>query len=570
MSRSFRGPRTRVLAAVSVAALPAGFAVILMAFGGSPTAAVPAAARQAVVAPAPAAAAGHASSSPSQAAGVPVQTTASAAVLPAAAMSAPPAADGIRRGNVGSAHSPQIQQQLSVSPAGPPPADAGALGVDVAGYQHPGGAAIDWNQVAAAGYRFAFVKATEGDCYGNPYYASDLARAKAAGLYAADYHFAIPDVSSGASQADYAIRSGGYVADGRTLPLALDIEYDPYGAECYGLTAARMVSWLRAFAGEAQRLTGQQPVIYTTADWWRTCTGNSPAFGADQLWIAAFRNGSPPMPAGWGNWTFWQYTSSATVPGISTRTDVSYFLSSAVRLLDPGAQHSAPGTQVTLQVTSLNAAGGQAPQFTASNLPPRLTISASGQISGTIPPKAKGTWKVTVTAVNASGGSGSVSFRWTVSADSQPSATPSASPSPSPQTTPASPPGSPSPTGSPTTSPTPPSSPAASPSDSPSPSASPTDSPSPSQAASSTAAASPPASPPASPSDSPSPTPTAASPTAPVPPSPSLTPPSPAQPAPPSGSASQAEPAANGVRPPARRRPLPAGPTTEMAHDREA
>jgi GH25 family lysozyme M1 (1,4-beta-N-acetylmuramidase) len=147
----------------------------------------------------------------------------------------------------------------------PPPADAGALGVDVADYQHAHGAAIDWPQVAAAGYKFAFIKATEGDYYANPYYASDLAQAKAAGLYATGYHFAIPNVSDGASQADYAVGNGGYAADGRTLPLALDIEYNPYGAECYGLSSAQMVAWVSAFTSEAQRLTGQRPVIYTTA-----------------------------------------------------------------------------------------------------------------------------------------------------------------------------------------------------------------------------------------------------------------------------------------------------------------
>jgi GH25 family lysozyme M1 (1,4-beta-N-acetylmuramidase) len=501
-----------VLAAVTALALPGGFAAILCAFGGSSTATISATAQQAAVIPAATAAAGQpsASQAPRQAPIAPVTA------LPTATATGPPVVNGIRRGNVGSGHSPRIQKQLTAPPVSPPPTDAGALGVDVAGYQHPGGAAIDWNQVAAAGYRFAFIKATEGNYYGNPYYAADLAQATAAGLYAAGYHFAIPDVSSGTSQADYAVQNSGYAADGRTLPLALDIEYNPYGPECYGLPAARMVSWLQAFADEARRRTGQLPVIYTTADWWRTCTGNSAAFGASQLWIAAFRNGSPPMPAGWANWTFWQYTSRATVPGISTRTDVSYFLSSAVRLLDPGSQRSAPGAHVALQVTSLNATDGQAPQFTAANLPPGLTISASGRISGTIPTAVKRAYHVTVTAVNASGGSGSVSFRWTVSPRSQPSTSPSASPSPSSTATVAPPSPSPSPTVSPTTSPT--------------------------------AAVSPSPSPSASPPDSPSPFPTGASPTAPDPPFPS-----------PSPSPTLTPPPA----PPAR-------PTTEVAHDREA
>jgi hypothetical protein len=121
--------------------------------------------------------------------------------------------------------------------------------------------------------------------------------------------------------ADYAVRH----ASGRTMPLALDIEYNPYGRECYGLTAARMVGWLAAFTGEVRRLTGHRPVIYSTADWWRSCTGDSRAFGADPLWVAAWGTASPPMPSGWRNWTFWQYTSRGRVPGIKGNVDVSYY-----------------------------------------------------------------------------------------------------------------------------------------------------------------------------------------------------------------------------------------------------
>ncbi|HEY4464538.1 MAG TPA: GH25 family lysozyme [Streptosporangiaceae bacterium] len=248
----------------------------------------------------------------------------------------PPVVDGVRRANVRSAHSPQIARQLSGPPRTSPPAAAGGLGVDVADYQHPGGAAINWPLVAAAGYTFAFIKATEGDYYGNPYYAADLAQAKAAGLNVAGYHFAVPNVSGGASQAGYAVRASGYTTNRPTMPLALDIEYNPYGAECYGLSHARMVSWISAFAAEVRRLTGQPPTIYTTADWWNTCTGGSTAFGSDPLWVAGYGSASPPMPAGWANWTFWQFTSQGSVPGITGHVDVSYYLRSAGPLARPG------------------------------------------------------------------------------------------------------------------------------------------------------------------------------------------------------------------------------------------
>ncbi|HBU02156.1 MAG TPA: hypothetical protein DEB20_06395, partial [Acidimicrobiaceae bacterium] len=42
------------------------------------------------------------------------------------------------------------------------PASAVITGIDVASYQHPNGAPINWQQVAGAGHKFAYVKASEG------------------------------------------------------------------------------------------------------------------------------------------------------------------------------------------------------------------------------------------------------------------------------------------------------------------------------------------------------------------------------------------------------------------------
>lgn len=518
MSRKFRRRRAGVLVAAAALASLGGVDVMLVTSGSSPAPELAVA-----VAAQATPGAGQVPASPSQAVPPAVPRGRAATAATKVTEQPPPVVDGVRRTDVGSAHSPQLLQQLAAAPATmPAPAEAGALGVDVADYQHPGGAAIDWSQVAAAGYKFAFVKATEGDYYANPYYASDLAQAKAAGLYAAGYHFAVPNVSDGASQADYAVGTSGYTADGRTLPPALDIEYNPYGSECYGLSATQMVGWVSAFTAEEQRLTGQRTVIYTTADWWDTCTGDSTAFSADPLWVAAYRDGSPPMPAGWGSWTFWQYTSRATVPGITGHVDVSYFLQAAVRLLAPGSQQNATGTAVQLQITSLNAAGGQSPQFAAAGLPPGLSISGSGLITGTLLPAAAGTYQVTVTAASLSGAAGSVSFLWTVTAGQPsppvppsspsvpaPPASASSSASPSPFLLPPSDPTPPAPSDSASDSPAPadpaPSSDpvSASPSDSPAPADSPSPVPSPSPSASACAPASPADS--APPSDSPSP-----------------------------------------------------------------
>jgi hypothetical protein len=72
----------------------------------------------------------------------------------AATAKPPPVVHGVRRSNVGAAHSPKLSRALSRGPAntgGALPANAGARGIDVASYQHPHGAGINWAQVAREG-----------------------------------------------------------------------------------------------------------------------------------------------------------------------------------------------------------------------------------------------------------------------------------------------------------------------------------------------------------------------------------------------------------------------------------
>ena len=326
-------------------------------------------------------------------------------------------------------HSPQLLQQLATpSSSAAATNQATALttvrGIDVASYQHQNGAAISWASVARAGYKFAAIKTTEGNYYVNPYAISDIVSAMSAGLYATVYHFAIPNITTGAVQAQFALKYSKYRSGGRALPLMLDIEYDPYVStdhtnECYGLSAAAMRTWLSSFVSTAHSATGQYPIIYTTANWWDTCTGSSTAFGADPMWVAAYGVSSPPMPAGWHAYTFWQYSSAGTVSGVSTAggTDLSYFNPSVVGLIDPGSQASKGGAKVGLQVASLDAVARATLKFTASGLPPGLSITAAGDITGTIKKGTAGAvknYRVTVTAKNGAGATASATFNWQV------------------------------------------------------------------------------------------------------------------------------------------------------------
>ncbi|WP_405020965.1 lysozyme [Kitasatospora sp. NBC_00070] len=191
-------------------------------------------------------------------------------------------------------------------------------GADVSSWQGN----VNWSNAAANGARFAYVKATEGTSYTNPYFAQQYNGSYNAGLIRGAYHFALPNASTGAAQATWFVsHGGGWSADGKTLPPALDIEYNPYGATCYGLSRAAMVSWIRDFSNTVHSRTGRYPVLYTTTDWWTTCTGNSTAFGTtNPLWIARYASAVGTLPAGWTYQTIWQYADSGPLPG-----DQNYF-----------------------------------------------------------------------------------------------------------------------------------------------------------------------------------------------------------------------------------------------------
>ncbi|KAK7451788.1 hypothetical protein VKT23_012467 [Stygiomarasmius scandens] len=193
------------------------------------------------------------------------------------------------------------------------PRQSGPKGIDVSHFQGN----VNWNTVFNNGIRFVFIKATEGTTFTDPNFSNNYAGATNAGLIRGAYHFAHPDASSGATQANFFLaHGGGWSADGITLPGVLDIEYNPSGAECYGLSASAMVSWIKDFSTTYHSKTGRFPIIYTTTDWWTTCTGNSAAFANDNpLWIARYASSIGTLPAGWSFATFWQYADSGPNPG---------------------------------------------------------------------------------------------------------------------------------------------------------------------------------------------------------------------------------------------------------------
>jgi GH25 family lysozyme M1 (1,4-beta-N-acetylmuramidase) len=232
------------------------------------------------------------------------------------------------------AATPLIQEATS-QPA------SGALGFDVSAYQVLN--ISDWQRAWNNGARFAYIKATESTDYTSRQFSEQYNDSYAVGMIRGAYHFATPNTSSGAAQANFFVDHGGsWTADGRTLPPLIDLEYDyaPNSDACWGLSQGAMVSWIHDFSSTVSARTGRAPAIYTTTDWWKRCTGNSSAFTGNPLFIARWpddiSSGAGTLPAGWSTWSLWQYADAGIFPGDQDVFNGS--LNDLISFSAPGAQ----------------------------------------------------------------------------------------------------------------------------------------------------------------------------------------------------------------------------------------
>jgi endo-1,4-beta-xylanase len=96
--------------------------------------------------------------------------------------------------------------------------------------------------------------------------------------------------------------------------------------------------------------------------------------------------------------------SNITIGGDVTNT---------VTVTNPGSQSTTVGRPASVQIQASDSASGQTLAYTASGLPPGLSINGgTGLISGT--PTTTGSYQTTVTASDTTGAKSSATFTWTV------------------------------------------------------------------------------------------------------------------------------------------------------------
>jgi hypothetical protein len=176
--------------------------------------------------------------------------------------------------------------------------------------------------------------------------------------------------------------------------------------------------------GEVTAKIGIRPMIYTSPNFWAKYMGDTTALadaGYKTLWIAHWGVSTPTVAAkNWGGhgWTFWQYTSSGTVPGISGRVDLDRYNGTDLALqaysifnLVPASVSVKQGQSIasTVRIFRINFPSAIAldvkglPAATAATFTANPSSAASSSLGVTTTagpsPTAPGTYPLTITGV---------------------------------------------------------------------------------------------------------------------------------------------------------------------------
>jgi len=284
------------------------------------------------------------------------------------------------------------------------------LGTDVSGYQ----TSVNWTTVKNAGVSFAWSKATEGTGYRSPQFATQMAGAKAVGIYIGAYHFARPSLNpnlTGSSSADSEAAyfwsvAGSYIKYGGSYVVPMLDWEDPWATNGYssfnGYTTAYMSQWVNEWCNTvsnyaaAAGISNLHVVVYT-GTWYSTAhttPGLYPGLNSSVTsllnWMSAYPAGAnaqtgSPSTTPWPSWKIWQYGDTnwsggdadvynGTLAGF-VQTFVIGGSNAPVLTTPPANITAAVGSNVTFSVR----ASGQAPLkfqwYSAGQIIPGATSS---------------------------------------------------------------------------------------------------------------------------------------------------------------------------------------------------
>lgn len=202
----------------------------------------------------------------------------------------------------------ETKQAMSVCADGPT-----TYGIDVSRFQGD----MDWQLVANSGVKFAYIQISRSLTDIDAKFPYNWRRAKEVGILRGAYQRFQPgqDVIG---QAKLFLEKLGPFEPG-DLPPMLDVE------DTNGLSASQIAAAVRTWMEYVEPRVGVKPLIYTGYYFWRDSVGGAD-FSDHPLWIANYSATCPLVPPKWTRWTIHQYSSSATIPGVTANTvDVNKF-----------------------------------------------------------------------------------------------------------------------------------------------------------------------------------------------------------------------------------------------------
>lgn len=187
-------------------------------------------------------------------------------------------------------------------------------GIDISHHQ----GAIDWEKLSTTResetpLSFIFIKATEGGDHKDKLFDSNFAHAAKAGFIRGAYHFYNPTTDP-IRQADFFISHVNLSAG--DLPPVIDIEVKPTRQQM-----SLFYAQLSTFLYRLEAHYGVTPIIYTSFKYKERYL-NDALFNRYPLWIAHYHVDELKYK---GEWTFWQHTDRAVIPGIPEKTDLNVF-----------------------------------------------------------------------------------------------------------------------------------------------------------------------------------------------------------------------------------------------------
>lgn len=183
-------------------------------------------------------------------------------------------------------------------------------GIDVSKWQ----GSVNWQQVKQAGVGFAFARATYGMTEVDSSFSDNWQAMKDEGITRGAYHFFLA-ADDPVRQADFFMSTVGTLGP-NDLPPVIDVESDS------GVTS-NLVADVQTWLDTVAQGLGRTPIIYTAPSYWNANLNSD--FGKYPLWVAEYGVAEPRAVNGWTNWTFWQYSQSGKVEGVSTGVDLDHF-----------------------------------------------------------------------------------------------------------------------------------------------------------------------------------------------------------------------------------------------------